>query len=84
MSKRHEVLTDIDMECVRQDMLGKPMQHSNAMWFAIVAMELGEVAEHICRGGDPAKIDYELKQVAAVIVSWLCDKERMEVERCEI
>ena len=78
--QRHEMLTDIDMECVRQEMLGKPMQHSDAMWFAIVAMELGEVAEHICRGGEQSEIDYELKQVAAVIVSWLCDQERKEVK----
>ena len=79
MIERHKILTDIDMECVRQKILKKPMQHSNEMWFAIVVMELGEVAEHICRGGDPADIDYELKQVAAVIVSWLCDEKRKEV-----
>ena len=74
------VFTDVRNEVKRQVKLWGEQSHFNHVWYSILGEEYGEVAKLI-NENEPnldSEINKELIQCAAVVVSWLVDKERRD------
>jgi NTP pyrophosphatase (non-canonical NTP hydrolase) len=71
-SRRHKILSDVDMERDRQMEKWGEQRHPATYWVCILTEEVGEVAQACI--SDKAMIDdlrQELVQTAAVAVAWL-------------
>ncbi len=69
------------------DKWGAEQSHSPAEWMLILMEEMGELAEAILKhGGDTEDMltrqgKDELRQVAAVAIAWLEDRNRKDIKR---
>lgn len=70
-----EYMRIIDVEIARQQQKWGIQSHTNEKWYRILGEEFGEVARCI-NDGNLDNLDEELVQCAAVIISWLIDRER--------